>query len=278
MLLAFAATCLSAAPSFATWSIVAVDSETREVGVAAASCIGGVEIIGGVVPGRGVVAAQASANLAARDLAKERIAAGTSPAAVLAEITDPTWDPDRWYDPIGGLSHRQYSVVVLDPSPDQATFTGGRTIEWAGAREGEGVAVAGNILVGPEVLERALLAYAAPPGACMPRLEERLLSALGAGADAGGDRRCQPELAALSAFLEVASASDAPGESSLRLVIPLEDEGENRIVVALWRMFVPKQGEASDNPVRKLRIRYLEGVAGVACLFDPGSDAYQPAR
>ncbi len=70
---------LPAAPASATWSIVAVDPETREVGIAGASCIGGVEIIGGLVPGRGAVAAQASANLAGRDLAMDRLAAGSSP-------------------------------------------------------------------------------------------------------------------------------------------------------------------------------------------------------
>ena len=43
----------------ATWSIVAVDPETREVGIAVASCIGGVEVTAGIAPGKGVVTAQA---------------------------------------------------------------------------------------------------------------------------------------------------------------------------------------------------------------------------
>ena len=274
-LAALAAGWVAAIPANATWSIVAVDPETREVGVAGASCIGGVDVIGGLVPGRGVVAAQASANVAGRDLATQRLAAGVSPADILAEITDPAWDPERWFDPVGGFTRRQYAVAVLEPSPDQATFTGASTFEWAGTREGEGVAAAGNLLVGPEVVEQALLGYGAPRGDCTPRLAERLLSALEAGGVAGGDRRCSPELAALTAYLEVAAPADPPGESSLRLVIPLEDETEGRFWVQLWRFYSPKQGGPNENPVRKLRSRYLDAVGGKACLLDPAFGAYQ---
>ena len=89
--------------------------------------------------------------------------------------------------------------------------------------------------------------------------------------------RCAHELAALSTYLEVAGPSDAPGESSLRLVISLEDESENRAWVQIWRFFVPREGGPAENPVRKLRSRYLEEVGAGACLFDPGSGAYRPA-
>ncbi len=266
-----------AAPAAATWSIVAVDAETREVGIAGASCIGGVEIIAGVMPGHGVIAAQAFANVEARDLARDRFAAGDSPAEVLTEITDPAWDPSRWYDVLGGGSRRQYGLASLDPSPDQETFTGSDTSAWAGGRTGAGVAVAGNLLYGPEVVDRALAAFGAPAGACEPRLADRLLSALAAGGEAGGDRRCEPQVAALSAFLEVAAPSDLVGESSLRLIVPLEDESENSFAVQVWRLFVSKSGTAGDNPVRKLRGRYLETSGGAACLFDFATGAYQPA-
>jgi uncharacterized Ntn-hydrolase superfamily protein len=272
-----------ASPAAATWSIVAVDAETREVGVAGASCIGGVEIIGGVVPGRGVIAAQAFANIEARDLAKRRFEAGASPPEILSEITDPDWDPDQWFNLLGGRSLRQYGLAGLGQEPGPtlssvATFTGEDTSTWAGSREGKGVAVAGNLLAGSAVLDEALAAYEATPGDCEPELAERLLSALAAGGDEGGDRRCEPQVAALSAFLEVAAPTDLPGASSLRLVIPVDDDLENRFLVQAWRFFVPKPGDPDDNPVRKLRERYLERFGGNACLFDPTSDAYQTVR
>ncbi len=71
-------------------------------------------------------------------------------------------------------------------------------------------------------------------------------------------------------------ASDPAGEPSLRLVIPLEDESENRWWVQIWRLFVPKQGGPAENPVRKLRARTLEALGGTACLFDAASGSYRP--
>lgn len=55
----------------ATYSIIALDVETGQVGGAGTSCVGSfsVYIIYGVAPGLGVVAAQASANTEARDRA-----------------------------------------------------------------------------------------------------------------------------------------------------------------------------------------------------------------
>ena len=52
-----------AAPAGATWSIVAVDSQTLEVGIAGASCIGGVDVLAGIAPGRGVVDGSANAGV-----------------------------------------------------------------------------------------------------------------------------------------------------------------------------------------------------------------------
>ena len=49
-------------PVAATWSIVAVDETTGEVGAAAATCTVGVELILGLVPGRGVVVAHAESD------------------------------------------------------------------------------------------------------------------------------------------------------------------------------------------------------------------------
>ena len=51
----------------ATWSIVAVDPYTGEVGLAAATCNPGINFIAAVVPGKGVVAAQAETSLRGRD-------------------------------------------------------------------------------------------------------------------------------------------------------------------------------------------------------------------
>ena len=66
------------------------------------------------------------------------------------------------------------------------TFTGDACMEWAGGRAGDGYAIQGNILTGPEVVEAMEQAWHAHATADFP---DRLLQVLLAGDRAGGDRR-----------------------------------------------------------------------------------------
>ncbi len=248
----------------ATWSIVAVDPATREVGVAGASCIDGVEVIAGFVPGRGVVAAQALASSKGRDHAVKRLDQGEPPLAILEEIASQDWDPRPWHQ-IGGRGTRQYAIASLD-GPRTASFTGERTTPWAGARVGDNVAVTGNMLVGAAVVDRALAAFETGPEGCSPDLADRLLAALLAGAKAGGDRRCVPELSALSAYLAVARPEDPPDTPSLSIYVPYD--GFNELWLYPIRRFWPKRGTAEENPVRVLAERYGR-TRPEACLADP---------
>ncbi len=249
----------------ATWSIVAVDHETREVGVAGASCIANAQIIAGLAPGRGAIAAQAMGNLAGRDRGVELLAGGASPRAVIAAVAS-----DR-FDSLAGVDTsrlRQYGVAALGFEDAPAAYTGSWTFAWAGHDLAPGVSVQGNLLAGPAVVSRALAAFeaASPPGAA--RLADRLLRALEAGADAGGDARCLPEQTALSAFLMVASPGDALGSPSLRLISP-EVSGEPPGMLRMlgselaqrWRRYRGEMaelapGESERNPVDVLRRLY----------------------
>jgi uncharacterized Ntn-hydrolase superfamily protein len=262
----------AASPAQATWSIVAVDPETRQVGAAGASCIEDVEVIAGLVPGTGVVVAQSVMNEAGRDRGVELLRAGRTPLEILAEITSLDFDSERWLLP-GGRSWRQYAIASLD-GPSQAAFTGEKALAWNGSMQAPGVAVAGNILVGPDVVARALLAFGTPGGGdqCTPTLADRLVAALWAGAQAGGDRRCVAELAALSAFVEVANPDDTPDAPSLRIVVPYTGSRENGLLRQGWRQLRPKRGTAQENPVRKLRELYLswsERQGAPSCLAQP---------
>lgn len=218
------ATCL-ATPAAATWSLVAVDPATREVGIAGASCIDGSQVIAGVVPGRGVIAAQAFTSQRGRERGVALLREGASPGAILAQIADAGFD--RWGVPAFRL--RQYGVAAL--GYDAHAFTGAWNTDWAGDRQGEGVSVQGNTLYGAEVVEDALAAFAAA-GARGAPLAERLLAGLEAGAAAGGDVRCPRARAALSAFLIVARPDDAPARPWLRLVQP---PGERPGLLAIAR-------------------------------------------
>jgi uncharacterized Ntn-hydrolase superfamily protein len=242
----------------ATWSIVATDPKTAEVGIAGASCTGEVEVIGGVVPGHGVIAAQAITNPVARQRGEELLAAGESPQDVIAEITGDAFDPGAWWSLTSGAQARQYGVVALGFESAPASYTGRRTLSWAGSAQGAGVSVQGNLLAGPEVVAATLARFAQLRGDCRSTLHDRLIEALEAGARSGGDRRCEPALAALSAFLEVAGPDDPVGASSLRLVVTPPLEPERGIPTLLRQFFRPERGSEYENPVKKLRAMYDE--------------------
>jgi uncharacterized Ntn-hydrolase superfamily protein len=75
---------------------------------------------------------------------------------------------------------------LIDAKGRNAAYTGASCIAWCGHRLGDAVSVAGNMLVGPAVVDATFAAYAA----CAGRpFAERLIGALDAGQAAGGDKR-----------------------------------------------------------------------------------------
>ncbi len=78
--------------SFATWSIIIVDPVSGEIGIAAASCSYSVYGIGGIVPGKGAIVAQAMSNMKAKTKGVEMIKSGSSPEEILYVIIDPAFD------------------------------------------------------------------------------------------------------------------------------------------------------------------------------------------
>jgi uncharacterized Ntn-hydrolase superfamily protein len=182
LLLAGSATAGEPPPTVATFSIVAVDRETGELGVAVQSRV---PAVGAVVPvaraGVGAIATQAMANTGYGPAALARLRAGQEPGRVVRELT--AADPQA--------AHRQ--LAVIDAAGRVSQFTGDRCLDWAGGRSGTGYAVQGNILAGPEVIEAMAGAFEKSTGP----LADRLLAALAAGQDAGGDRRGRQSAALL---------------------------------------------------------------------------------
>jgi uncharacterized Ntn-hydrolase superfamily protein len=157
-----------------TYSIVAFDADTTHWGVAVASkamCVGAhVPWGAGAV---GAVATQAYHDLRYGFEGLRALRNGRSADEVVHELTDD--DPESVFRQLG----------VVDASGRAATFTGERCTSWAGGLVGEAWAVQGNILSGPHVVEAMAEAYADATGT----FAERLLTALVAGDESGGDRR-----------------------------------------------------------------------------------------
>lgn len=155
-----------------TFSIVGHDPDTDALGVATATAG---PFVGWLVPhgvqGSGAVATQAMTNpYLAIDLLQ---ALGGRPIEqALAMALD------------GDAERERRQVIAVDVTGRTAGWTGSECTGFAGHVLQQGVAVAGNIIAGRNVLD-AMLAAFANPGA----LGMRLLAALKAGAAAGGDRR-----------------------------------------------------------------------------------------
>lgn len=166
----------------ATFSIVGCDPGTGELGVAVQSKF---LAVGSVVPwakaGVGAIATQSYANTTFGPTGLELLAKGLPPQEVLDELL--AADEGREYRQVGMVDARGNSV----------TFTGGKCLAWAGGIAGECFAAQGNILVSEATVRAMADAFVSAPGP----LPERLLTALAAGEDAGGDSRGRQSAALL---------------------------------------------------------------------------------
>jgi uncharacterized Ntn-hydrolase superfamily protein len=169
-----------------TFSIVAVDLETGDAGVAVQSKFPNVRpVVPWAEAGVGAVATQASANatFGPRGLTLMRNGATAEQALKILIDSD---------------SLRQTRQAgIIDANGNSATWTGKECFEWAGGRAGEaigtrgvivtgkGYAAQGNILVGKETVEAIARTFEQTKGS----LSDRLVAALVAGGKAGGDRR-----------------------------------------------------------------------------------------
>jgi uncharacterized Ntn-hydrolase superfamily protein len=169
-------------PIVATFSIVACDPATGELGVAVQSKF---VAVGAVVPyakaGVGAVATQALANTIYGPVGLKLLSEGKSPDEIVKQLTDA--DPKK--------SQRQLGII--DSKGNAATFTGDQCFDWAGGIAGKNFAVQGNILTSEEVIKAMAKAFEESKG----EFAQRLIDALRAGQVAGGDKRGRQSAALL---------------------------------------------------------------------------------
>ena len=202
----------------ATFSIVAADASTGQVGVAVQSKY---FAVGAVVPwvraGVGAVATQAMAFAGYGPDLLDAIEGGKRPQAALqAALAE---DPEA--------VRRQIGVVHADG--EAANHTGAECMAWAGGRTGAGYSVQGNILAGEEVVDEMARVFEDTQG----NLAERLLCSLEAGQAAGGDSRGQQSAALL---VEQHRYRDAEGRGIDRLV-DLRVDDHQEPITELRRLF-----------------------------------------
>ncbi len=167
----------------ATWSIVMVDRETREVALGTATCLTSTDLrktLAVMLVGVGASANQSAIDSTAanRRLIWEELQKGTKPGDIidLVKATDPNW------------SSRQIGIVDMEGR--RAALTGNGAGRWRGHVTGRSdtliYAIQGNVLAGEPVILAAEEAILNTPG----DLAEKLMAGMEAAALMGGDGRC----------------------------------------------------------------------------------------
>jgi uncharacterized Ntn-hydrolase superfamily protein len=198
-----------------TWSIVTHDRTTGAFAVAVTTCA---LAVGASCPfvraGVGAVSTQSMTNRYLGPAVLDGLARGLAPADAIEGALAGD----------GGRHLRQ--VHAVDRHGRTAAWTGRHCVEWCGSEDAPGVSVAGNMLAGAAVVADTLRRFL--DDASLP-LPERLLAALDAGQEAGGDRRGRQ-----SAAMTVVTTEDFP-DVNLRVDDHTEPLVELRRLLELWR-------------------------------------------
>ena len=217
----------------ATFSIVAVDTTTGEVGSAGGSCIAGSIIISDIHPGVGAIHTQAYYLPSNQNYASSLMDEGYSPSEImeLLEENDVQNNPSiRQYGAVDLFSGNNYGLIYeyecdeiegaiwhgtsgsdqlaecSDPTiARSASFTGSNCSNWKGHINGINYAIQGNILLSENILLGIERGFNLTNGS----LDQKLMAALQEAKFPGADTRCLDEgISTLSAFIRVAKPSD----------------------------------------------------------------------
>lgn len=257
--LALALLAMAPRPAEATWSVVAVDARTGRVVVASATCVaqarlldfpskGLMDIQAIVVPGVGAAAAQAGVDRTRENqrLIFDQMKAGTDPRLILDMLRA---DPD--------IERRQFGIVDLQGR--MIGFSGSGNSAASSSAQGQVpgtdiyYSVQGNILASDAVVQNAARALEAADGDVL----DKVMAAMEAADDAGGDRRCTCETEPVPdapcdgrnahvAYIIAADEDDAEGESF--------NDGEYHMFIDVHDQNI--ESHENGNPVITLRMRY----------------------
>ena len=193
-------------PQYSTFSLCAIDPVTGQSGAAVTTRV---PFVGRAVPhvraGIGAVCTQASTVVEYGPRGLDLMAKGVEPAAVVAQLLSD--DQQRESRQLG----------MIDMKGRSAAHTGKNNGNWAGSKQGVNYTVQANIMVGPEVVDAVARSFEATEGTGMP-LAERMILAMEAGQNKGGDRRFGN---LQSAAIKIADPND-PGRGGDHIALAIE--------------------------------------------------------
>ena len=189
-----------------TFSIIAVDTLTGEIGSAGATCgdsiiwpgTPGAYIISDILPGVGAIHTQSFWLSSNQVNARARMQQGFSPDEIINWLVS--------NDVQNNPQSRQYGVVdYQNGSARSAAFTGSTCYDYKNHILGPNYAIQGNILLGQQILDSMEYYFLNTEG-CLP---DKLMASMLAARVVGADTRCFSEgTSSLSAFLRMALPTD----------------------------------------------------------------------
>jgi uncharacterized Ntn-hydrolase superfamily protein len=239
----------------ATFSIVARDSATGDIGVAVQSHYFSVgPIVPWAEPGIGAVATQSLVEVSYGPKGLELMRNGKGAEQALRELL--TQDPHP--------EVRQ--VAMVDSRGEVAAHTGPKCIPDAGNKTGNGYSVQANLMASDRVWPAMARAYERSKG----DLAERLLAALEAGQLAGGDIRGQQSAAIV---IVKGKRSNRPWADRV-LDLRVEDSPmpitELRRLVTLWRAY--RNVDEGDALITEGKVEEAMRAYAEAARLAPGND------
>jgi len=267
--------CVQATFAQDTFSIIAIDTITGEIGGAGASCIDesaiptGVLIINDIIPGRGGIHTQAYWLSGNQQNAHNRMAEGMSPQEIIDWLVA--------NDIQNNSTRRQYGIVDADENghPRSAAFTGANCDDYKNHNLGPNYAIQGNILLGQQILDSIEARFLNTEGT----LAEKLMSALQGANVPGADTRCLNQgTSSLSAFVRVAAADAQPGEYWCDLLVPSTPYGVEpidslQVLFDQWLIWTgieetpyvqPNRAKVFPNPAKDYFTIEIEKTTGIS--------------
>lgn len=220
-----------------TFSVLARDPETGDLGIAVSSCILAVgRAVPAARPGVGIVAVQARSRRGLGGTLLAGLAEGLAPVDLVRRAAHAAEDAPR-------------QVAVLGATGAVAADTGPRAFPVSGHVVGDGWSVQGNMLASADVLPAMVQALTAARGG----LPDRLLAALTAGQDAGGDLRGRQS----AALLVVAGTPASEEDDGVRMDLRVDDSADP---VAQLRMLRNLQRAYDERDYETLALFAPEGA------------------
>jgi len=185
-----------------TFSIVAVDTVTGEIGSAGASCVGpiggvGAFILSDVIEGIGAIHTQASYLAQNQQNAHNKMLEGLTPQQIIDWLVA--------NDVQSNPTIRQYGIVDLTRDGESAAYTGVNCTNYKNHITGPGYSIQGNILLGQVIIDTMQSAFLNTEGP----LADRLIATLQAAKILGADTRCASRgTSSQSGFVKVVRIGD----------------------------------------------------------------------